>query len=193
MSLAYTRYGKRVCDVVIAVFLLILLSWFMLIILCLYILTFQFPILFKQPRIGKNGTPFVMYKFRTLSNKEGSLQQRRFALGNFLRVTNLDELPQCWNIMKGEMSWIGPRPLPVEYKSLFSEEQNKRHDVLPGITGLAQISGKNNLAWNEKFQYDLAYVHNVTFRMDCMILLKTLTLVLSMKRDVSLQEDKFNG
>jgi lipopolysaccharide/colanic/teichoic acid biosynthesis glycosyltransferase len=135
-----------------------------------------------------------MIKFRTLSvNEQLTLHERRFLLGNFLRITNLDELPQLWNVLKGEMSLVGPRPLPVEYARLFSEEQKKRHDVLPGITGLAQISGKNNISWNQKFKYDLEYVSNVSFRTDCMILLKTLTLVLSMKRDVSLQEDKFNG
>ena len=135
-----------------------------------------------------------MIKFRTLSrNEQLTLDERRFSLGNFLRVTNLDELPQLWNILKGEMSLVGPRPLPIEYASLFSEEQKRRHDVLPGITGLAQISGKNTITWSEKFKYDLEYVNNVSFLMDCMILLKTLTLVLSMKRDVSLQEDKFNG
>lgn len=135
-----------------------------------------------------------MVKFRTLSrDEELPLYERRFSLGNFLRVTNLDELPQFWNILKGDMSLVGPRPLPLEYGSLFSEEQKKRHDVLPGITGLAQVSGKNSIAWPEKFKLDIKYVNHISFRLDCLILFKTLTLALSLKRDVSLEEDKFTG
>lgn len=169
-------------------------SWLIVLIFLLYSLTYEFPVFFRQLRIGKNDRPFRMVKFRTLSrNEELSLEERRFTLGNFLRATNLDELPQLWNVLKGDMSLVGPRPLPVEYAPLLSEEQRKRHALLPGITGLAQVSGKNSIAWNEKFRHDLEYINNVSFRMDCWILLKTLTLVLSMKRDVSLQEDKFNG
>lgn len=149
--------------------------------------------MFSQRRSGKNGVPFIMYKFRTLKISDSPLPERRFALGDFLRFTNADEIPQLINVLKGEMSLVGPRPLPVEYDCLFTVEQRKRQAVKPGITGLAQVSGKNNLAWNEKFKYDLQYAENVSFRSDCMILLKTLTLVLSLKRDVSLQEDKFNG
>lgn len=190
----YIRYGKRIFDVVFVTVFIALFSWLIVTIFFIYSVTYEFPVFFSQVRIGKNQRPFKMVKFRTLSRQEElPLHERRFSLGNFLRVTNLDELPQFWNILKGEMSLVGPRPLPVEYASLFSEAQQRRHDVLPGITGLAQISGKNNLPWSEKFKHDLEYVNHVSFRVDCMILLKTLTLVLSLKRDVSLQEDKFKG
>jgi undecaprenyl phosphate N,N'-diacetylbacillosamine 1-phosphate transferase len=190
----YIRYGKRVLDIALILCFIVLFSWLIVAIFCIYSVAYEFPVFFLQQRIGKNQKVFTMVKFRTLSvDDQLTLQERRFTLGNFLRVTNLDELPQFWNVLKGEMSLVGPRPLPVEYASLFSEAQKKRHDVRPGITGLAQISGKNNTPWGKKFEYDLEYVTNVSFRMDCMILLKTLTLVLSMKRDVSLDEDKFRG
>ena len=135
-----------------------------------------------------------MVKFRTLSvNDQLTLYERRFLFGNFLRITNLDELPQLWNVLKGEMSLVGPRPLPVEYDKLFSETQQIRHTVRPGITGLAQVSGKNSISWQEKFEYDIHYVNRISFWLDCLILFKTLTLALSIKRDVSLEEDKFTG
>lgn len=134
-----------------------------------------------------------MYKFRTLKNSDASLQERRFALGDLIRFTNADELPQLWNVLKGEMSLVGPRPLPVEYADLFSDKQNKRHSVLPGITGLAQVSGKNNLSWDEKFRLDLEYVNKVSFALDIKILIKTLILALSFKKDTSLTEEKFTG
>lgn len=135
-----------------------------------------------------------MYKFRTLSNDNNMPpQKRRFALGDFLRLTNADELPQLWNVLKGDMSIVGPRPMPVEYGPLFTEKQRMRHSVRPGITGYAQVYGKNNTPWPQKFQYDLEYIKQVTFWSDVKILLKTVTLVLSMKKDVSLMEEKFKG
>jgi undecaprenyl phosphate N,N'-diacetylbacillosamine 1-phosphate transferase len=121
------------------------------------------------------------------------LDKRRFAWGNFLRQSNLDELPQLWNVLKGEMSFIGPRPLPVEYSTLFSVEQNQRHKVRPGITGWAQVCGKNSISWQEKFELDLYYVNNISFLLDLKILLKTFILVLSFKKDTSLHEKKFTG
>lgn len=190
----YLHFGKRVLDVSLGLCFIIFFSWLIVTIFLVYSIAYEFPIFFLQPRIGKNQKVFTMVKFRTLSvDDQLTLEERRFTLGNFLRVTNLDELPQLWNVIKGEMSLVGPRPLPVEYGSLFSETHKRRHDVLPGITGLAQISGKNNIPWSKKFEYDLEYVKNVSFRMDCRILLKTLTLVISVKRDVSLEEDKFRG
>lgn len=193
MNSAYRQYGKRIGDIIVSLFLLIGLSWLLLIILIAYTILFQFPILFKQQRIGKNGVSFWMYKFRTLKNSDASLQERRFALGDLIRFTNADELPQLWNVLKGEMSLVGPRPLPVEYADLFSDKQNKRHSVLPGITGLAQVSGKNNLSWDEKFRLDLEYVNKVSFALDIKILIKTLILALSFKKDTSLTEEKFTG
>lgn len=135
-----------------------------------------------------------MYKFRTLSSDINlDLTERQFSLGRFLRFTNLDELPQLWNVLKGQMSLVGPRPLPVDYTDLFSAEQNNRHQVLPGITGLAQVNGKNDLSWNEKFKLDLEYVNKVSFLLDIKILFKTLILALSFRKDTSLTEEKFTG
>lgn len=190
----YPRYGKRFFDVVLAIIMIIALLWIFVLISLVYLLTLSFPILFIQERLGKNQSVFNMIKFRTLSNNyQLPLQERRFALGDFLRATNLDELPQLWNVLKGEMSLVGPRPLLLEYKSKFSPEQNVRHDVLPGITGLAQISGKNAIPWTQKLELDVEYVRRMSFKLDCLILLKTVTFVLSMKRDISLNEQKFSG
>lgn len=181
-------------DSILTVLLMLLLSWLGVLIVIVYYLTGNAPVWFTQARIGKDRQVFTMIKFRTLTNDTTRpLQQRRFALGNFLRATNLDELPQLWNVLKGEMSLVGPRPLPVEYGPLISEEQHLRHTVRPGITGLAQVSGKNTLAWKEKFAHDLHYVNHISPGQDGLILLKTLTLAVSMKRDVSLEEDKFTG
>lgn len=194
MQTLYLRYGKRIIDTVLALAMMVSLSWVFILVSLVYLLTFNFPILFIQQRMGKNQSVFTMIKFRTLSSKhELSLQERRFALGDFLRATNLDELPQLWNVLKGEMSIVGPRPLPVEYQTKFSSEQNQRHTVRPGITGLAQISGKNTIPWAQKLELDVEYVRRISFKLDCFILLKTVTLVLSMKRDVSLNEQKFSG
>lgn len=190
----YVRYGKRFLDVSVVLILVMFLSWVVLLIGLTYVITLQFPILFRQIRIGKNLKPFVLLKFRTLSADETqTLQARRFGFGNVLRVTNLDELPQLWNVLKGEMSLVGPRPLPVEYREKFTAEQNIRHHALPGITGLAQVSGKNTIPWMQKLALDVEYVKRVSFKLDCLILLKTVILVLSMKRDVSLNEEKFSG
>jgi lipopolysaccharide/colanic/teichoic acid biosynthesis glycosyltransferase len=150
--------------------------------------------LFVQQRIGKNEKLFRVLKFRTLQDTEGSnLKERTFWLGNFLRATSLDELPQVINVLKGEMSLVGPRPLPVAYGTLFSETQRKRHDVLPGITGYAQVNGRHSISWTQKFQHDIFYVNNISFWLDLKILFKTIVLVLSFKKDESLNEQKFTG
>lgn len=181
-------------DKVGSVFLVLLLSWLFLIILLLYILSFEFPFLYKSVRIGKSGKHFTMMKFRTLkANEQLPLKERQFWLGKFLRATNLDELPQLWNVLKGEMSLVGPRPLPIAYGSLLSNEQKQRHAVLPGITGLAQVNGKNTLSWEKKFELDLQYVHEISFWLDLKILLKTVALVIRMNKDVSLDEKRFSG
>jgi len=166
----------------------------MILIVLGYLISGQFPIFFKQQRIGKRGKVFTLFKFRTLSSDTSkTLRQRKFFWGNVLRTSNLDELPQLFNVLKGEMSLVGPRPLPVEYATLFSPEQNKRHQVLPGITGLAQVSGKNNLPWSEKFKYDLEYINRCSLWLDVTILFKTFLLALSFKQDSSLNEEKFTG
>ena len=159
-----------------------------------YLVTGVSQVFFPHERIGRNGKTFTLWKFRTLSfDTKKNLQERRFRWGTILRFTNLDELPQLWNVLRGEMSLVGPRPLPVEYASLFSDEHNKRHQVLPGITGLAQISGKNDLSWSDKFRLDIEYVNNVSFLLDIKILIKTLILAVSFRKDTSLSEEKFTG
>ena len=165
-----------------------------LVLILFFLVTLNLPIFYVSKRIGKSGKVFEMYKFRTLSTDLNlELTQRQFPLGRFLRFTNLDELPQLWNVLKGEMSLVGPRPLPVDYVNLFSGEQNNRHQVLPGITGLAQVKGKNDLSWNDKFKLDLEYVNKISFLLDIQILFKTLILALSFKKDTSLAEKKFTG
>jgi len=114
-------------------------------------------------------------------------------MGNLLRRTSLDELPQLWNVMKGEMSLVGPRPLPVQYLPLFSPEQRRRHSIRPGITGLAQVNGRHGISWEEKFSYDLYYVQHVSFLYDVHIMAMTVGLLFSFKRDVSLEEKAFTG
>lgn len=130
-----------------------------------------------------------MLKFRSLNTKEQlPLKARQFWLGKFLRATNLDELPQLWNVLKGEMSLVGPRPLPIAYEPLLSNEHKQRHAVLPGITGLAQVNGKNTLSWEKKFEFDLRYVRSISFWLDAGILFKTIAMMLWPKKDVSLDE-----
>ena len=142
------------------------------------------PIFFKQLRPGLNGVPFTIIKFRTMHNitdiqdnvKEDAERMTRF--GMFLRSTSLDELPELWNVLKGEMSIVGPRPLLMEYLPLYSPEQARRHEVRPGITGWAQVNGRNLISWNEKFKYDVWYVDNQTFALDIKILFITLKRII---------------
>lgn len=176
-------------DITIILVFIIFFWWFFILIPIIYIISIQSPLFYISKRAGRKGNEFSMIKFRTLAvNDKLPLHQRRFWLGNFLRFTNLDELPQLWNVLKGEMSLVGPRPLPVAYLPLMSEEQKKRFQVRPGITGLAQVNGKNSLSWEEKFEYDLAYLSRISLTTDVQILLKTMLLMLSMKKDVSLME-----
>lgn len=190
----YNQYGKRVLDVMLILILLLFIVLSGCFIIIGYVILFEFPILYKSVRIGKKGKQFSMYKFRTLAVDENlMLEKRKFGWGNFLRLTNLDELPQLWNVLKGEMSLVGPRPLPIEYASLFSEDQKKRHTVLPGITGWAQVSGKNDISWKQKFELDLFYVNHLSFKLDVKILVKTIVLLITFKKDTSLSEEKFTG
>lgn len=145
------------------------------------------PVLFSQIRPGLNGKPFKMFKFRTMlraSDQTGQLlpdAQRLTSFGKFLRSTSLDELPELWNVLKGDMSLVGPRPLLMEYLPLYSAEQSRRHDVKPGITGWAQVNGRNALSWEEKFALDVWYVKNRSMKLDLSILLKTVIAVLTSK------------
>ncbi|MBS1680085.1 MAG: sugar transferase [Bacteroidetes bacterium] len=187
----YLNFIKRILDFTLALILIVCLSWFFLFILMVYILTWQFPVFFSQERIGKENKSFTLYKFRTL--KAEHLDKRRFLWGDFLRFFSFDELPQLWNVLKGEMSLIGPRPLPLEYLPLMAEYQKQRHRVLPGITGWAQVNGRHEINWKKKFDLDLYYIKHVSIRLDVLILIKTIALLLSFKKDVSLNEGKFTG
>lgn len=136
------------------------------------------PIFFRQTRAGKDGRAFDILKFRTMRSGEGSDEERLTEWGQFLRSTSLDELPELWNVLKGDMSLVGPRPLPTIYLERYSPEQARRHAVRPGITGWAQVNGRNGLTWKQQFEFDLWYVKNRSFLLDLKILCKTITTVL---------------
>lgn len=189
----YPSYVKRTCDIILAALILFFFSWLFLFIIILYLLFFQFPFFFWQERIGKNLKTVKVIKFRTLSETAGTNEQRRFLLGDFLRQLSLDELPQVWNVLKGEMSFIGPRPLPTEYLSLFTTSQLERHSVRPGITGWAQVNGRHSISWQQKFELDLHYIKHISLSFDFLIFCKTIVLLLSFRKDKSLSEEKFTG
>lgn len=184
MSRVY-KYIKRAMDFLVAVILLTVLSPLMLLATTLIAVNRDGPILFKQKRPGKDGKIFTVYKFRTMSTalidrngKELSDFERMTRIGKILRKTSIDELPQLFNIIKGDMSFIGPRPLLTEYLGLYSPEQMRRHEVLPGISGWAQVNGRNTLTWEQKFAYDIYYVDHYSFLMDMKIFFKTIENVL---------------
>lgn len=136
------------------------------------------PVIFRQTRPGLNGAPFEMIKFRSMKDGDGNDEERMTPLGAKLRSTSLDELPELWNVLKGEMSLVGPRPLLMEYLPLYSKRQAKRHDVRPGVTGWAQINGRNAVSWSEKFEMDVWYVENRTLWLDLKILFLTVWKVI---------------
>ncbi|MEJ9306008.1 sugar transferase [Priestia megaterium] len=193
---------KRVMDLVTSLTLLTLFSPVMLFTAILVRLKMGAPVLFKQQRPGKDGKPFYLYKFRTmasLEDKQGNLlsdQVRLTGTGKFLRKYSLDELPQLINVVKGDMSLVGPRPLLMEYLSLYTEEQMLRHNVRPGITGWAQVNGRNAIAWEEKFKLDTWYVRNQSMFLDFKILLFTVLKVVK-KEGITQQGhvtiEKFKG
>lgn len=175
---------KRAMDIVGAVVGLVLLAPVMAVIAILIWWKLGRPILFVQLRPGLHGRPFRLYKFRTMSDArdaDGHLlpdAQRLTGLGRFLRATSLDELPELWNVVKGDMSLVGPRPLLMEYLPLYTAEQARRHEVKPGLTGWAQVNGRNALSWEEKFALDVWYVDNRSFLLDCRIVWMTLLKVI---------------
>lgn len=183
----YKKYIKRLLDILISLFALIILSPVMLVVAILVRIKLGSPVIFKQERPGKDEKIFKLYKFRSMSDKKdenGKLlpdEERLTKFGKILRATSLDELPELVNILKGEMSLVGPRPLAVCYLPYYNEKEKKRHSVRPGLTGLAQINGRNALNWEERFAYDIEYVENITFINDLKILFKTVYKVF--KRD----------
>jgi len=180
----YARFFKRALDCIISLFALILLSPLLLSIAILVRINIGSPVLFKQKRPGRNEKIFTLYKFRTMTDecdKNGELlpdELRLTKFGKWLRSTSLDELPELFNILKGDMSLVGPRPLLVEYLPLYNEEQRRRHEVRPGLTGFAQINGRNAISWEEKFRFDLQYVDNITFLQDLKIIFLTIIKVI---------------
>lgn len=200
--MSYYRYVKPLIDRFCSLILLLLLLPLIALIAAAIRLILGGPILFKQIRPGKDEALFTIYKFRTMSNEtdaKGHLKpddERLGAIGKIIRSLSLDELPQLLNILKGEMSFIGPRPLLVEYLPLYNDEQKKRHLVKPGITGLAQVNGRNAISWKEKFMYDTYYVEHCSFLLDCKIVFKTLKNLISREgitAEGMATTEKFNG
>lgn len=180
----YERIIKRFFDFTISLFALLILSLPLLIVAILVRSKLGSPIIFKQERPGKDGKIFTLYKFRTMTDKRdenGELlpdSERLTKFGKLLRSTSIDELPELVNILKGDMSIVGPRPLLVKYLPLYNERQSRRHEVRPGITGYAQANGRNAISWEQKFEYDVEYVDNISFALDIKILFKTVGSVL---------------
>ena len=187
----YKYFIKRILDIVISLLGLIILSPVMLIVAILVKINLGSPVIFKQDRPGKNEKIFRLYKFRSMSDKKdknGKLlpdTQRLTKFGKILRATSLDELPELFNILKGDMSLIGPRPLTVSYLPYYNEKEKHRHDVRPGLTGLAQINGRNALNWDERFAYDIEYVNNISFINDAKIFFKTFYKVIKKENVVT--------
>ncbi|EHJ06125.1 undecaprenyl-phosphate galactose phosphotransferase [Marinobacter manganoxydans MnI7-9] len=175
---------KRITDTVVALVALVMLSPVLLVVALLVRFKLGSPILFRQIRPGLGGNPFKMVKFRTMldaTDEHGNPlpdEQRLTRFGNFLRSTSLDELPELWNVLKGDMSLVGPRPLLMEYLQLYSAEQYRRHEMRPGITGWAQVNGRNAISWEDKFRLDVWYVDNQSLWLDLKILFFTLKKVL---------------
>lgn len=181
----YEAFGKRALDAAAALVLLALLSPLLAVLWLVVRIGLGSPALFRQSRPGRRGAPFLLVKLRTMREASGPDgrprpdSERLTRLGRVLRATSLDELPELWNVLKGEMSLVGPRPLLMEYLPLYNDRQRRRHDVRPGITGWAQVNGRNALSWEERFELDVWYVENLSLALDVKILWKTLTAVLS--------------
>ena len=193
---------KRVTEFTLAFIALIIFSPILLIVGVGVRIKLGSPIFFRQSRVGLNGEIFEMVKFRTMKDAydaEGNLlpdEERLTAFGSFLRKSSLDELPELWNVLKGDMSLVGPRPLLVEYLPLYSERQMKRHHVRPGITGYAQVNGRNNISWGRKFELDVYYVENFSLWLDFKILCQTFAKVLrqaDINQEGNVTMEKFNG
>ena len=193
---------KNLFDKTLALFLIILFSPIYIVVSLLIFLKMGTPILFRQKRPGYKEKIFGIYKFRTMTNEKdanGNLlpdDKRLVGIGKFIRSTSLDELPQLFNVLKGEMSFVGPRPLLIEYLPLYNQKQKRRHDVKPGITGWAQVNGRNAISWEQKFDYDVWYVDNQSFWLDIKILWLTFLKVVK-RSDISSSTsstmEKFTG
>lgn len=190
----YRKFGKRLLDIFISLAAILVLSPLLLALWILVRIKLGSPALFTQDRPGKDGRIFKLHKFRSMTDErdqEGNLlpdEVRLTAFGKKLRSTSLDELPELFSILKGDMSIVGPRPLLVKYLPLYNETQRHRHDVRPGLTGLAQINGRNAITWEKKFEYDVEYVKNLSFGLDVRILFGTIWAVLK-REGISSESD----
>lgn len=198
----YAKYFKRPLDFVLSLISLVVLSPILLIITILVRVKLGSPVLFKQKRPGLNERIFTMYKFRSMTDEKdesGQLlpdKKRLPGFGKILRTTSLDELPSLINILKGDMSIVGPRPLLIRYLPLYNEEQKKRHQVKPGLTGLAQVSGRNMISWDKRFKLDLKYIKNISFYNDLKIFFLTIKKVFTredISSDTSVTMEEFRG
>ena len=195
----YKKFIKRFLDILISFVILVLFCWLYLILAVLVRVKLGSPVLFKQPRPGKDEKIFNMYKFRTMTDardKEGKLlpdSERLTSFGKLLRKTSLDELPELFCILKGDMSFIGPRPLLVEYLPYYTEREKLRHTVRPGLTGLAQASGRNTVDWDTRFELDATYVENLSFLMDLKVIVMTIKTVLGHSEQVADDTSKVEG
>ena len=190
----YKLFFKRVIDIFFSLIFILLFWWLYIVVAILVKKKLGSPVLFKQKRPGLNEKIFIMYKFRTMIDKKdekGDLlpdKDRLTKFGKFLRSTSLDEIPELWNVLKGEMSLVGPRPLLVQYLSKYTKEEKRRHEVKPGITGWAQINGRNNTTWSDRFKNDVYYVENFSFLLDMKISIQTFLKVIR-RRDINQNED----
>lgn len=180
----YAKYIKRILDIICALLAMIVFCWLYAIVAILVRVKLGSPVIFKQQRPGKDEKIFTLYKFRTMTDardENGELlpdEVRLTEFGKKLRSTSLDEIPEVWNILKGDMSVVGPRPLLVQYLPYYTESERHRHDVRPGLTGLAQVSGRNAVTWEDKFTYDIKYIDSYSFAFDFCIILKTVKKVI---------------
>ncbi len=200
----YEKYIKRLLDIILSLIAMMFLSPVILITAILVRVKLGSPVIFKQERPGKSENIFIMYKFRTMTDErdhEGNLlpdEERLTSFGKKLRSTSLDELPELFNIFKGDMSVVGPRPLLVRYLPLYDDRQKHRHDVRPGFTGLAQVNGRNAIGWEEKFEWDIKYVEQIGFWLDVQIVWKTIGVVfhksgISSETSATMEEFKGSG
>lgn len=202
----YTAGGKRLFDLVISGVVFLAAFPFLLFAIFLLAIANKGKVFFLQERPGFKGNPFIVYKLKTMSDatdSEGNLlpdEERRTIIGDIIRKSSIDEIMQLVNVLKGDMSLIGPRPLLMEYLELYSPEQMRRHDVLPGITGLAQVKGRNLLSWKRRFRYDVFYVDHISFAFDLLIMILTVRKIVNdffkgdeMYAAVSSEEAKFSG
>ena len=200
----YRKYIKRLLDFILSLIAIIILSPILLIVAILVRIKIGSPVIFKQKRPGLHERIFTLYKFRTMTDQkdeQGNLlpdEIRLTKFGRLLRSTSLDELPELFNILKGDMSVVGPRPLLVRYLPLYNEHQKHRHDVRPGFTGWAQCNGRNAISWEEKFDLDVYYIRHVSFLLDLKVIFKTIKIVLfregiSSNTSVTMEEFRGNG